>query len=133
MGRTTDEWAELLDYTTPEPWFANVRGFGRIENIGPISTGFSIGDGLDCDEHDAELAAAAPEAVAEVIRLRRAITDLRDKYLEHIADVLHHSASRDLFVDQVSGLVVEIREDVDDYYGTAAALLDRILNGDTDD
>lgn len=31
---------------------------------------------------------------------------------------LHHSATRDFFVDQVSGLVVEIREDVDDYYGT---------------
>lgn len=69
-------------------------------------------------------------ALAEVVRLRRAITDLRDDYLAHIADVLHHSASRDLFVDQVSGLVVEIREDVDDYYGTAADDLNRILEGE---
>ncbi|RNE49067.1 DUF3068 domain-containing protein [Corynebacterium alimapuense] len=32
---------------------------------------------------------------------------------------LFHSATRDFFVDQASGLVVEIREDVDDYYATA--------------
>lgn len=32
---------------------------------------------------------------------------------------LFHSATRDIFVDQVSGMVVEIRESVDDYYGTA--------------
>ncbi|AKK07840.1 putative DUF3068 family protein [Corynebacterium testudinoris] len=31
---------------------------------------------------------------------------------------LFHSVTRDFFVDMVSGLVVEIREDVDDYYGT---------------
>ncbi len=29
-----------------------------------------------------------------------------------------HSATRDLLVDRVSGLVVEIREDIDDYYAT---------------
>ncbi|WP_290219187.1 DUF3068 domain-containing protein [Corynebacterium atrinae] len=32
---------------------------------------------------------------------------------------LFHSVTRDFLVDKVSGLVVEIREDVDDYYGTA--------------
>lgn len=32
---------------------------------------------------------------------------------------LFHSVTRDILVDRVSGLVVEIREDVDDYYGTA--------------
>lgn len=81
MTRTTDEWAALLDGTTPGPWFANVRGFGRIENIGPISTGFSIGDGLECDEDDAELAALAPEAVAEVVRLRRELEELREVFV----------------------------------------------------
>lgn len=32
---------------------------------------------------------------------------------------LFHSVTRDILVDRVSGLVVEIREDVDSYYGTA--------------
>lgn len=32
---------------------------------------------------------------------------------------LFHSATRDIFVDQASGMVVEIRASVDDYYGTA--------------
>lgn len=32
---------------------------------------------------------------------------------------LFHSVTRDILVDRISGLVVEIREDVDSYYGTA--------------
>lgn len=32
---------------------------------------------------------------------------------------LFHSVTRDYFVDHSSGLVVEIREDIDDYFGTA--------------
>lgn len=32
---------------------------------------------------------------------------------------LFHAATRDIFVDQVSGMVVDIRESVDDFYGTA--------------
>lgn len=32
---------------------------------------------------------------------------------------LFHSGTRDLFVDQKSGMVIDIREDIDDFYGTA--------------
>lgn len=125
MGRTTDEWAELLVGTTEGPWHAGKRGIdgpdyaevltAETETRGSGYMSYEVpllaGDRLD---RDLPLAAAAPDAVAEVIRLRRALTDLRDEYLEHIADYDESTVTHVC-------------------YGTAADDLDRILNGDTYD
>lgn len=58
--------------TTEGPWHVSTASFGRIFSIGPIEQGFS-GDGLECDEKDADLAAAAPALVDEAIRDKRAL------------------------------------------------------------
>ena len=120
----THEWEGLLDGTTPGPWFTNVGGFGRIESIGPISTGFSIGDGLDCDEDDATLAAHAPAAVAEVIRLRREIEGLRKAW----------DASATLYVKRALAHPTSERYDIlSETHTRIAHELARILEGDTDE
>lgn len=78
---TTDEWEDLLAGTTPGPW--KVYNEDSIMVLGADDT-VAI---LDLDERylnhnlkDVEVAAAAPTSVAEVVRLRRAITDLRDSW-----------------------------------------------------
>lgn len=57
----------MKEGTTEGPWHVSTASFGRIFSIGPIEQGFS-GDGLECDEKDADLAAAAPDLVDEAIR-----------------------------------------------------------------
>lgn len=124
MGRTTDEWAALLDGTTPGPWnvsggwiygprYAQVivaetarRGSGCMSYEVPVLVG-------ECIDRDLPLAAAAPDAVAEVIRLRRAIASVRDKHLR-LADEMR------------PGIAHTVTKSYADNLG-------RILNGDTYD
>ena len=122
---TTDEWEALLAGTTPGPWNA-----GKEEIYGPYyaevlaaetetrGSGYMAyeaprlaGERLD---RDLPLAAAAPDAVAEVIRLRKAIAAVRDDYLAHIADYDEATVTHMC-------------------YGTAADTLTRILEGDTNE
>lgn len=60
MSRTTEQWEALLDGTTEEPW---VIGATLKDPLVDVSAG---------TYEDALLAAHAPAAVAEVVRLRRA-------------------------------------------------------------
>lgn len=75
--RTTDEWEALLDGTAVGPWEA--KQHGREEVISICTTVHTpkrfVGDIYG--ERNARLVAAAPEAVAEVIRLHRAAEALR--------------------------------------------------------
>lgn len=109
----TSDWEALLAGTTEGPWYVGGKGADGntyVGNYDPDIGGPAASTGSD----DAPLVAAAPDAVAEVIRLRRAITDLRDEYLEHIANYDESTVTHVC-------------------YGTAADDLDRILNGDTYD
>lgn len=83
--RTTDEWEALLEDTPPAPW----KSYALERH--PNSDTYIIGaDGrrvAGSDRSDAavphgstDLVTAAPEAVAEVVRLRRALEQLRDMY-----------------------------------------------------
>lgn len=75
--RRTDHWEVLLDDTTPGPWMVHsddditeVLGYDREGRAGiyPVIDTY--------DFRDAPLIAAAPEAVAEVVRLRRELEEL---------------------------------------------------------
>lgn len=82
MTRTTAEWEDLLDGTTPGPWAweTGEKVVYRHELLGagdlPI---------LKCgalrwpDEGDEALIAAVPEAVAELVRIRRELEQLADQ------------------------------------------------------
>lgn len=124
MTRTTDKWAELLDGTTEGPWNAGkgeiygpryaevltaeteTRGSGYMEYEVPLLAGERL-------DRDLPLAASAPDAVAEVIRLRRELETVRDKHLR-LADEMR------------PGIAHTVTKGYADN-------LDRILNGDTDD
>lgn len=107
---TTDEWEALLAGTTPAPW-RWYWDYGIIALEGadtmPVAT--------DLHVHDSDLLAAAPTSVAEVVRLRRAITDLRDAY----------AAPDDPGDDYGRGMEAA--------YQIAARDLTRILEGDNDE
>lgn len=127
---TTADLENLTEGTTPGPWFASVRGFGRIENIGPISPGFSIGDGLDCDEEDADLAAAAPDLAADYHRVRTELEawlagveeDLAEEHVTSHADL---DAAMGAWSAQKHGELGETLNTRDH--------LKAILNGDTNE
>lgn len=76
----THEWEALLDGTADGPWEAERHG--REEVISICTTVHDpkryVGDIYG--EWNARLAAHAPAAVAEVIRLRREIEAVRDDY-----------------------------------------------------
>lgn len=85
MTRTTDEWKQLLDGISPSQWEE-----GQMEVYARDDHGRSFvaatANNLHPDEPagyqtqcDARLIAAAPEAVAEVIRLREELEELREK------------------------------------------------------
>lgn len=65
--RSTAEWEAALEGTTPGPW--ENREYG----IGPLYADI-YGSVASENQKDEELAALAPEAVAEVVRLRRELT-----------------------------------------------------------
>ncbi len=79
MTRTTADWRALLDGSTPGPWSYAWDG-DVIESDG----GKDVLWNSDCavgwadKDIDVYLAASAPEAVAEVIRLREELEGLRD-------------------------------------------------------
>lgn len=78
MRRTTEQWEALLDGTADGPW--EVKRYDR-ELVASICTTVHdpkryVGDIYG--EWNARLVAHAPEAVAEVIRLRKAMESLRD-------------------------------------------------------
>lgn len=78
MRRTTEQWEELLDGITPGEWEAREDhgGMNLFAGSERVFGSDSCGD-VSGAEEDVRLAAVAPEAVAEVIRLRKAIESLR--------------------------------------------------------
>lgn len=81
----TDEWEALLEGTTPGPWVVRTNAAGDIWLEGPAPEYGSLPPQPFevCFYHnlkDVEVAATAPTAVAEVVRLRQAMTRLRDAY-----------------------------------------------------
>ena len=80
----THEWEALLHNTTPGPWRVDPTHPGTVEVAdGTLWVAEIYGDGLglegaDLDRAQADAAGIAtwPDAVAEVIRLRKAIEDL---------------------------------------------------------
>lgn len=87
MSKTTQEWQQLLDGTTGGPWeWIDEPDDAHAQYIVDRKTGRmcisveAIGFGSVYEPSDPLLAAAAPEAVAEVVRLRRELEQLRDMY-----------------------------------------------------
>ena len=138
MTRTTEQWEQLLEGTTPGPW--------EIETIPEMryahgETWEELGYHTVCGEHgplfatdeqtveEAEqyddneanirLAAHAPEAVSEVIRLRREIEAVRDDY--------QRSAEVDSLLSQFSTVpLIPVFNDLAD-------TLTHILEGETNE
>lgn len=77
MTRTTADWEKLLDGTTPAPWEAHGT-MVIAEGIPPYPPTVVSLSTVGNQGRDVELIAVAPEAVAEVIRLRRELEELRD-------------------------------------------------------
>ena len=73
--RTTESWEALLDGTTEGPW-GWLWDEGLLAIVGPDEEAIAI----DADIKNSGMLAAAPEAVAEVVRLRRELEELRDDY-----------------------------------------------------
>ena len=110
MSIDYDRLRELADEHTPGPWEQTTRGqIGNrelraiVSLVGGDESGEQIGD---CNlEADRELIALAPDMARELLRLRRELTDLRDRmnanadelnsrgYL-YAADYAHHHAHR---------------------------------------
>ena len=70
--RTTESWEALLDGTTPGPWGCRWDE-GHLAIVGPDEEAIAF----DADERDSNLIVAAPEAVAEVVRLREELDQMR--------------------------------------------------------
>lgn len=64
---TPDQAHDLLDGTTPGPWFFDDTIDGRVLKIGPIAP---YGYELECSTDDAALAAHAPTLAATVAGMR---------------------------------------------------------------
>ena len=64
---TPEEARDLLDGTTPGPWFFDDDMDGRVYTIGPI---VPIDVGLSCSTDDAALAAHAPDMAAMIAGMR---------------------------------------------------------------
>lgn len=117
MTRSTEQWKALLEGTVPGPW--RHRGYGYIDTeSGEPINGQNDWDGAvhpDCGD----LAAAAPEAVAEVIRLRRELESLRDACIEE-AESMERNAK--------NAYSPEACEAVSNSERDTAAIITRILN-----
>lgn len=84
MSRTTGQWKQLLEGATPGPWEhdgeSGVRGPREPDDLGrgpALLAAMQMPHRQPRKRHNAALMAAAPEAVAEVIRLRKGIESLR--------------------------------------------------------
>lgn len=111
MTRTTDDWAALLDGTTPAPW-----GWEWDQGILAITGASGEAVAIDADIRDSDVLAASPEAVAEVIRLR-------EKLEEHIRVWL-------IVADKLEARGLASEADVTRIHTTE---LTSILNGDTNE
>ena len=111
MIRTTDEWASLLDGTTPAPW-----GWEWDQGILAVTGASGEAVAIDADIRDSDVLAAAPEAVAEVIRLRKELEE-RIRVWLIVADKLENR-----------GLAAEA-----DVTRIHANELTRMLNGDANE
>ena len=83
MSRTTQEWEALLEGATPGPWVwidepddADTQYIIDWVTGGMCLSLDTIGSGSAYKPSDPVLAAVAPEAVAEVVRLRRELEEL---------------------------------------------------------
>lgn len=85
--RSTAEWEAALEGTTPGPW--ENREYG----IGPLYADI-YGSVASENQKDEELAALAPEAVAEVIRLRRELEE-RVRIWQKVAEKLENRGDKD--------------------------------------
>lgn len=110
----THEWEALLDGTTPGPWGVNPEHCRAVVNLEIKFAVLMALDGESPGPENARLAAHAPAAVAEVIRLRKAIAELEAEERATADDEFFPVHLRDL-----------CRAYADD--------LTRILNGDTDE
>ena len=64
---TPDKAGDLLDGTTPGPWFFDDDMAGRMHKIGPI---VPAGTELECTTDDAALAAHAPDMAHMIANMR---------------------------------------------------------------
>ena len=126
--RTTDEWQTLLDGVAEVPWGSRQDGHDPVWMIGRLGDNPArvVGDGYG--EGNARLLAAAPEAVTELVRLRRAL----EQQLAYITDELEAEG-------------VETHDDLDgtwpsmQRYGELSEMIDqrdfltRILEGHNDE
>ena len=117
----THEWEALLDGTTPGGWGrgADPREIYAVDDAGRA---VFVGSTYAHNAHsgaDADLFASAPAAVAEVIRLRKAIEAMRDEY--------RRNAYLDSWLSQFSTVpLIPVFNDLAD-------ALARILEGDNDE
>lgn len=118
--RTTDEWQTLLDGVAEGPWEARQDGHDPVWMIGRLDDNPAriAGDGYG--PGNARLLAAAPEAVAEVIRLREELEALRRNCIES-AEVCDRYAE----VEHVPDIYVGVAEAERD----TADIITRILDG----
>lgn len=71
MHRSTESWEALLEGATPGPWrWYWDNGIMSLDGADtmPVATNLHV--------YDSDLLAAAPEAVGEVVRLRRELEEL---------------------------------------------------------
>ena len=118
--RTTDEWQSLLDGVAEGPWEARQDGHDPVWMIGRLGDNPAriVGDGYG--EGNARLIAAAPEAVAEVVRLREELEALRRACIESAEE-----AERNAEVAYIPDPYVAVEEAERD----TADIITRILEG----
>lgn len=118
--RTTDQWQQLLDGTTTGPWGHYVPR-GADGHYDPVF-GDVPGDEICLVKRPADwhLIAAAPEAVAEVVRLREELKALRRACIESAEE-----AERNAEVAYIPDPYVAVEEAERD----TADIITRILDG----
>ena len=127
MSKTTQEWQQLLDGTTEGPWeWIDEPDDADAQYIVDCNTGRmclsvdAIGSGSAYVPSDPLLAAAAPEAVAEVVRLREELEALRRACIESAEE-----AGRKAEVAYIPDPYVAVEEAERD----TADIITRILDG----
>ena len=102
--RSTQEWEKALEGATPGPWgYYNPRG--KDGHYDPIF-GATPGDEIALVKRPADwkIMALAPEAVAEVVRLRRELEELRDHYVKRTTSCRERAADATKFFERRNSL-----------------------------
>lgn len=126
--RTTEQWEALLDGTADGPWEVKHHGDDLVVSICTTVHDPKRFVGDFYGEWNARLAAAAPEAVAEVVRLHRAL----EEQLKELSDELEAEGVETY--DDIDGTWPSMQR-----YGELSEIiaqrnfLTRILEGDTDE